>query len=147
MRFPIYKLIGPSAMMTVHVWIQLLGGFCWSTDVTYSVKEKTVPHSMCSPLGYLGTERCGERGGWFVTVHIGHALASLARQLFMAPWPVMDTEWQTTRTEACFPFACRHAACPHLGWLRIARCLEESGDKRCPWIIPLGSGLLIELRE
>lgn len=27
-------------------------------------------------------------------------------------WPTTDTEEQTTRTEACFLFACRHAACP-----------------------------------
>ena len=72
----------------------------------------------------------------------------LARQLFMAPWLVMDTERQTTRTEACFLFACLRAACPP----RLPEDHQMPGgsletEAFVPWIISLGSGLLIELGE
>lgn len=45
-----------------------------------------------------GAEGVVRRGG--LVRHCPHWACAglLARQLFMAPWPVMDTEWQTTRT-------------------------------------------------
>lgn len=125
-------------------WVVSVG----QLDVTYSVKKRLSLLHVGSPLGDAWGRRCGERGG--LVRHCPHWACAglLARQLFMAPWPVMDTEWQTTRTEACFPFACRHAACPP----RLAEDRQMPGgsletEAFVPWIIPLGSGLLIELRE
>ena len=79
-RFPIYTLIGPSAMMTVHVWTQPLGGFCWSTRCDLLGEKKTVPPPCWQPIG-----GCLEQKAWRVG-RAGLSLFALGKR-----WPPCQT--------------------------------------------------------
>ena len=147
-RFPIYRLIGPSATMTVQVWTQPLGGFCWPTWCDLLGEENTIPPPCWQPIGGCLGQKTWRAGRAGLSLSILGMHWPPCQTAVTAPWPVMDTEQQTTRTEACFLFACRHVACPP--WLPEDSQMPGGSLEReafVPWIIPLDSELLIELRE
>ena len=135
-RFPIYTLIGPSTMMTVHVWTQPLGGFCWSTRCDLLGEKKTVPPPCWQPTGGCLGQKGGE--GWLVAVCIGHALASLPDSCLWLPglWWTLSGRPPGQRPVSYLLVAVQPV---HLGCLRITRCLEGVWRQKrlSPGLFPL----------